>query len=187
MNSKRLHCLPCPLLLRSIINIVLCIFWLPGAAAVPDVQGPLTLLQCNLAGNARTLLTLLLLANSLHYSYPLNRIWFHIFAQSKKKKEEEEENSPVYNIQDTWMGFSWIWLSCAETRCYLWQRSPSVWARRCIIRHCHYFYLNHFQRALTSRRGRARERERERERAGHIHNLTDAICGLKWQQQSPHT
>lgn len=40
--------------------MVLCIIPLLGAAAVPDVQGPLTLSQCNLAGNARTLLTLLL-------------------------------------------------------------------------------------------------------------------------------
>lgn len=69
--------------LLNIINNVVCIIWLPGAAAVPDVQGPLTYLHCNLAGNARTLLTLLLFANSLHYSYPLNCIWFHIFAHTK--------------------------------------------------------------------------------------------------------
>lgn len=67
-DSKWLHWIPAHPFLLNIINIVLCIIWLPGAAAVPDVQGPLTLLQCNLAGNARTLLTLLLFANSLHYS-----------------------------------------------------------------------------------------------------------------------
>lgn len=60
-----------------------------------DVQGPLTFLQCNLAGNARPLLTLLLFANSLHYSYSLNCIWFHRFAQRKKHPQCIVHLTPV--------------------------------------------------------------------------------------------
>lgn len=124
----------CPSLLLNIINMVVCIIWVPGAAAVPDVQGPLPFSQCNLAGNATTLLTL------LHYSYPLNCIWFHISVQQKK--------SPVYNIQSTWNGFTWMWLPWAESRCYLWCGSPPVNARHRII--CHDYCLTDFQSSGSS-------------------------------------
>lgn len=141
MFLKRVSALnSCSSLPLNIINIVAGIIWLTGGAAVPGVQGPLTLLQCNLAGNARTLLTLLLFANSLHYSYPLNRIWFHTFPHTHKKI------SMSYTLY-TWNGFTWIWLPCAKSCCYLWP--PSVWAPCHFIRHCHYFYSPHFQSVVT--------------------------------------
>lgn len=158
----------CPSPVLTIINIVVYIIWDQGAAAVPDVQGPLTFLQYNPAGNARTLLTLLVFANSMHYSYPLNCIWLYIFA----KKHPwciicsiPQMDSLEYEYLST------------EIRCYLWHGTPSIQAQCRIICHCHCFYLTHFQSVVTS----------DRESAGHIHKCTEAICEPKWQQQSTHS
>lgn len=93
------------------------------AAALPNIPDPQNSPQYNLAGNARTLLTLLLFANWDHYSYLLNCIWFHIFAQSKKHPQ-----CIIHNISSS--GFTWILSPCAECHCYLWQRSPHCLSAR---------------------------------------------------------
>lgn len=69
-------------LVLSRVNVMFCIVWAPGAAVVPDLQGPLTSLLCNLAANARALLTLLIFCQLTALFLPLNCIRFYIFTHT---------------------------------------------------------------------------------------------------------
>lgn len=149
----------------SLINFIICIVWLCRASEVPDLQGPLTSLQSNLAGNARTLLMLLFLPTHCIIRTLLTASDF-IYLHRKKA-------SWVYYAQYSLNGFTWMWFSCAGSHCYLWH---GVSLRLSTLPHNLSLSLLLFDQLP---------------KCGYLcqgwgwsNSFTKAICGPKWQHQS---